>query len=114
MRTIIAGSRNITNYALVVMAVANSGFNITVVLCGDARGVDMLGEEWAKDHNVPVEHYPADWSRYGKRAGYIRNEEMGANAEALVAVWDGTSRGTEHMINIAREKDLKVYIEAVK
>jgi hypothetical protein len=60
--------------------------------------------------NIPCFRFPADWDRYGKAAGYIRNETMAANAEALIALWDGRSPGTKHMIDIARKKGLKVYV----
>lgn len=86
MKTIIAGSRDFTNLELVEIAVMQSGFDISVVLSGCARGVDRLGELWAKEHDVPVEHYPADWGIHGKRAGYLRNSLMAQNGEALIAV----------------------------
>lgn len=110
MKTIIAGSRTITNYADVEAAVVASGFAITKVISGRATGVDKLGECWAERHGVPVSYYAADWERFGKRAGVLRNEEMGAVSEALVAVWDGVSRGTKHMIQVALRRKLLVYV----
>ncbi|NKE72859.1 DUF2493 domain-containing protein [Candidatus Manganitrophus noduliformans] len=110
MRTIIAGSRTINDSLLVEQAVRESGFRITEVLSGGARGVDCLGEEWARRNGVPVRHFPADWERYGKRAGYVRNEEMADRAEALISVWDGRSPGTGQMIEIAKRKGLKVFV----
>jgi hypothetical protein len=110
MRVIIAGSRGITDLATVSKAVSDSGFAVTQVVSGGARGVDKLGEIWAKNHDIPVKVYPAQWDKYGKSAGYKRNVIMADNADALVAVWDGVSRGTGHMINIARDKGLKVYV----
>lgn len=82
----------------------------TVVLSGDARGVDRMGEMWARLNFVRVERYPAQWEVYGKRAGPIRNAEMASNADALIAVWDGSSRGTAHMIDTAKKKGLRVYV----
>lgn len=110
MKTIIAGSRSITSYDLVTNAVAKSGFDISEVFCGAARGVDLAGSVWAKAHNVPVRYFPADWRNLGKRAGFARNETMAQEADALVAVWDGKSPGTKHMIDIARKAGLKVFI----
>jgi len=109
MKTIIAGSREIEDYSLVEAAVAQSGFTITEVVSGTARGVDRLGEEWAARHGVPVKRFPANWDAYKKEAGFIRNEEMGLYAEALVAVTNG-SRGTQHMIDYATKRGLKVFI----
>ncbi len=101
MRTIIAGSRSITEYKHVLKAVAESGINITQVVSGTAKGVDLLGEKFAQEHGISVVRFPADWNKYGNRAGYLRNMEMAGNADALIAVYDGTSRGTQHMIDIA-------------
>jgi hypothetical protein len=110
VRTIIAGSREIEDPAVVGRAVAASGFVPSVVLCGMARGVDMWGRAWAHGHGVPVEEYPADWNIHGKAAGPIRNQEMAENADALIAVWDGESRGTRDMIKRALARGLKVHI----
>jgi predicted Rossmann fold nucleotide-binding protein DprA/Smf involved in DNA uptake len=113
MRTIIAGSRNITSYALVCVAVRESGFNITQVVCGGARGVDLAGKMWAHTNNIPVVMFIPDWAKYGRSAGLLRNRLMANNADALIAVWDGKSPGTRHMIDTAEELKLKVYIHRV-
>lgn len=110
MKTIIAGSRTINDPSLVEEAVRKSGFKITEVLSGGARGIDRLAEAWARRSNLPVRCFPADWKRYGKRAGFLRNEEMAEHAEALIAVWDGESLGTRHMIEVAERKGLKIWI----
>ncbi len=78
----------------------------SVDISGMCVGPDMLGERWAKENGVPIERFPADWERYRRRAGYVRNELMADNAEALLALWDGRSRGTRNMIDIARRKGL--------
>ena len=101
MRVIIAGSRTITSYDTVKEAVANSGFTITTVISGCARGVDQLGEKWANENGVKIARFPANWEKYGKRAGAIRNAAMADNADALIAVWDGKSAGTRDMIKQA-------------
>ena len=82
----------------------------TVILSGTARGADKLGERWAAENSVRLEYYPANWDRYGKSAGYRRNAKMAANADAMIALWDGKSRGTKHMIDIAMGAGLKVYM----
>lgn len=112
MKTIIAGSRTITDYRLVEDAVKESGFEITTVISGAARGVDWLGEKWALERDIPVEFFPADWNKYGKKAGYLRNEQMARVGEALVAITTG-SPGTAHMIKLATENGLKVYVKNV-
>lgn len=113
MKTIIAGSRDITDYSLVMEAIQESEFEISEVVSGTAKGVDRLGELWATNHKIPVKHYPADWNKYGKSAGPIRNQEMANYADALIAVWDGKSRGTKNMIDQAKEKGLKVYVRCL-
>ena len=110
MRVIIAGSRDIDQYQHVVDAVASADFHITTVISGTARGADKLGETYAINHHIPIERYPADWKMYGKSAGYIRNKTMAENADALIAIWDGNSHGTKHMIKLAIQHHLKVYI----
>lgn len=113
MRTMIAGSRSIVDYAVVEDAISKSGFLITEVVSGGARGVDTLGEEWSRRYLVPLKVFPADWEKYGKRAGPIRNVEMGNYAEALIAVWDGYSSGTKHMITIAKYNKLTTFIHLI-
>lgn len=109
MRTIIAGSRNL-GILEVAKAMAICGWVPSLVISGTARGVDRAGEQWAREHGIPILRMPADWERYGKRAGMIRNAAMADNAEALVAVWDGVSRGTENMILEARRRNLRVFV----
>ena len=114
MRTIIAGSRTVTQLAIVEQAIVDSGFLITTVISGGARGVDSLGEQWAQLEEIPIETYRADWNRYGKSAGPIRNEWMATKADALIAIWDGKSPGTRSMIDIARQHGLKVHIKIIE
>lgn len=114
MKTIIAGGRDVTTYTYVEEAIIQSGFNITEVVSGCARGADTLGEQWATRNNVAVKKFPADWDNLGKKAGYVRNYQMGDYADALIALWDGESRGTKHMIDYATKKMLKVFIYYVK
>lgn len=83
---------------------------ITTVISGGARGADAHGEALAVYLDVPCERYPADWDKHGRRAGLIRNAEMAKIADALLAVWDGKSRGTLHMINQARKRGLRVHV----
>jgi hypothetical protein len=111
LRTIIAGSRSITSLRIVAEAIKESGFKITQVVSGGARGVDSLGEEWAKIWNIPVVRFIPDWGKHGKRDGYLRNSDMANYADALIAIWDGKSRGTKHMIDLAKAKGIKVYIK---
>ena len=113
MRTIIAGSRDFTNYETILGIVADSGFVITEIVSGMARGVDSTGEQIGLDFNIAVVRFPANWDKYGRSAGFIRNKEMAEYAQALIAIWDGHSPGTRNMINTAKRLGLKVYIGMV-
>jgi hypothetical protein len=73
-------------------------------------GADGLGEKYAKEKGYAVKPFPADWGKFKKSAGFIRNGEMAKYADALIAFWDGKSRGTGHMINLAKERGLKIRI----
>ena len=110
MKTIIAGSRTVVDYGILLEAVVQAPFVITTVVSGGARGADKLGELYAAAARLPLHVYPADWKNYGRKAGFIRNIEMAQNAEALIAVWDGVSRGTKHMIEEAKKHGLTVYV----
>ena len=110
MRTIIAGSRTATDYTYLCRAIESVYWWPSVVLSGTARGADKMGERWANHNSIPIERYPADWDRYGRSAGYRRNVDMARNAEALIALWDGQSRGTKHMIDIGCGAGLVVFV----
>lgn len=113
-RIIVAGGRDFNNYAGLSASLDYLLKNINdeiQIVCGMARGADRLGEQYAKENGYKVLYVPADWDRYGKSAGFIRNEEMAGLADALVAFWDGKSSGTRHMIETARNKGLDVRIK---
>ena len=76
--------------------------NLTLV-CGEAKGADSVGRVLFEEVTLPIESYPADWDKYGKSAGYIRNAEMAEMCDVAVAFWDGESRGTKHMIDAVRK-----------
>lgn len=111
LKVIIAGSRDFDDYELLKSKCDYFLRNREVeIVSGTARGADVLGERYAEERDLVVKRFPADWDKYGKRAGYLRNVEMAEYADALITFWDGKSRGTKHMIDIAREKDLKIRI----
>lgn len=110
MRVIIAGSRTIHDYAVIEQAIDESGFDMSTVLCGMCKGVDLMGKRWAEESATPVEEYPAEWDQYGLRAGPIRNGLMVAAADVLIAIWDGRSRGTVDVIKQALDYPIPVYV----
>ena len=116
MKTIIAGSRNILDYNIVEEAITLSKFNITEVVSGTARGVDLLGEKYANNYNLPIKQFKPNWTPNGildRGAGHKRNIKMGNYADALIAIWDGKSKGTKQMIDYATSKGLKVFVHTV-
>lgn len=117
MKTIIAGSRTITNYFLVKKfigrVIKQYNVDISEVVSGGAKGVDQLGEKWARSYGVPVVHFyltNEDWLLFGNRAGIIRNQQMAEYADVLIAIWDGKSKGTKNMIEEMQKLDKPVYL----
>lgn len=99
---ISAGSRSFSNYRLLFDKMDYFLKNIQDQICilsGNARGADQLGERYAQEKGYKLLLFPANWQLYGKRAGYIRNLQMVKQANALVAFWDGQSKGTKHAID---------------
>ncbi len=125
-RIIIAGSRSFNNYPYLEYVVDCyfskfiSDKNDVEIISGTAKGADRLGELYAEKHGIRVIRCPANWNQYGRAAGYRRNEEMailsqsGAYNGVLLAFWDGQSRGTKHMIDLAEKYKVKVYIIKIK
>jgi len=117
MRLIIAGTRDFENYELLKASVdefielhqlGESDLSV-VIISGMAKGADLLGVQYAKERNYPLEEFPADWSK-GRGAGPQRNLRMAKSANACIVFWDGRSKGTENMISIAKRHDLKLQV----
>ena len=112
MKIIIAGSRTITNYQVVVTAIEKSGWlpEMTMIISGCARGVDQLALKFAAKHNINTAEFPAEWDKHGKPAGYIRNVQMAKSGDALIAIQRNNSRGTAHMIKTMKKHEKPIYI----
>ena len=111
-KVIIAGCRDFSDYA-VLRSFADetlAGMDDVEIVSGGARGADALGERYARERGRGLKVFPADWKKWGAAAGPIRNAEMAAYADALIAFWDGKSAGTRDMIRRAEEKGLSVHI----
>jgi hypothetical protein len=115
MKVIIAGSRTFEReiggraVQAALWLAEGLGWKLTEVVCGEARGIDTCGRLWAEHHGIPVKSFPADWDGKGREAGFIRNVQMAAYADALIAITNG-SPGTRHMIQSAKAKGLKVLV----
>ena len=113
MKVIIAGSRDIENKQLLEKTISDAkikkGIVITEVVCGLAKGVDILGKIWGETEHIPIKEFPANWNKYGKVAGMIRNNQMAEYADALIAICKNRSKGTMHMINKMKNMNKPVY-----
>lgn len=114
LKVIIAGGRDYDDYVYLRGQVCYYLQNYTPkdieIVSGGAKGADTLGERFAKEYGCGLTIFKPDWARLGKRAGIVRNEQMGDYADALIAFWDGESRGTKHMIEYARQQGMQVAV----
>ena len=107
---IVAGSRDFQNYPFLCQVLDEVKDEIEEIVCGEARGADTLGRNYAYKNNIPVKSFPANWSAYGKSAGFMRNAEMANYADKAIVFWNGKSPGTEDMINKMKQlgKDIQI------
>ncbi len=113
MKLIIAGGRNFTNYQKLKETCDHflqDQTNIEIVSGAYYKGADYLGEKYAIDKGYKLTKFPADWNKFGKAAGPKRNQQMANYADTLIAFWDGKSRGTNNMIELANKRKLNVLI----
>ena len=114
MKVIIAGGRDFKDYDLLTRKCDDILKEVDhldlEIVSGGARGADYLGELYAQVQSLPLKIFPADWDTHGKAAGPIRNTQMAEYADALIAFWDGRSRGTKHMIDTATKNNLNVRV----
>ena len=127
-KVIIAGGRDFNNYTYLKSKCDHALKNKKQIqiVSGKAKGADSLGEQYAKENNLSIKEFPADWdnlevenvvvktNKWGKKynalAGLNRNEDMAKYADALIAFWDGESTGTKNMIDLAEKYELKVKV----
>lgn len=110
MLVIVAGSRYITDYEFVKRCIQTSGIPVSQIISGGARGVDSLAEKYANEFRIPCQIVPADWNKYGKAAGMVRNKLMAKLGEALIAIKITTDicAGTQNMIECAQARELPI------
>jgi hypothetical protein len=113
MKILIAGSRSIADYDLLVKVINKLNWKITEIVSGGAYGVDKLGIRYAKENNIKCTMFLPDWDTHGKKAGILRNKDMVEYADALIALWDGESKGTKFTIDYAKQKKLTVHVETL-
>ena len=96
MKLAIIGSRSFNDSHLLTKTLLHYIPKITMVVSGGAKGADILGEWWAKENNIETQIFYPDWDTHGKKAGFIRNQDIIKNCDACIAFWDGISKGTQH------------------
>jgi hypothetical protein len=117
-KLIIAGGRFFSDYELLkhevkkfIVEEIKTKKNLEIV-SGKAKGADRLGEQFAAEFGIQVKQFPANWNEHGKKAGPMRNEKMAqyATGEYCICFWDGSSRGTENMIENAKKYGLSLRV----
>ena len=112
IKYLIAGSRDFNNYNL-LLQVLSQYEKPDIIIEGGARGADILGKRFAKENNIECQEYKANWEKFGKSAGYRRNNEMVnklSNNDIAFIFWDGKSKGTKHTIDLCKKKNIKTII----
>lgn len=130
MKVIIAGGRDFTDYEKLRKAIAQSGWLITEVVSGGAKGADSLGERWARENNIPVKKFPADWNnlkqkgavvktnkwkkQYNANAGFFRNKQMAQylskeHPECRGVILMEGGNGTADMKKQAKAHDIMIH-----
>ena len=108
-RVVVAGCRNFADYARLKAELSAYFLSLApctvIIVSGCAAGADALGERYAAEHGLAIERFPADWERYGRAAGPMRNRQMAKAADAVIVFWDGRSRGTKSMIECAKKEN---------
>jgi hypothetical protein len=112
MNVVVAGSRDFNDYPMLkrFMDYITRDLSDIKIVSGKARGADTLGEFYAKEKGYEVLEHPAQWDKFGKIAGYIRNEDMCLVSDIIVCFWDGVSKGTRNMINLGKRHNKKTYV----
>jgi hypothetical protein len=110
MKLAIVGSRDFNDYEYLKKVLEPIRDKVSLIISGGAKGADTLGERYAKENNIPVQIFYPDWNKFGKSAGFKRNVDIVNNCDAVVAFQINDSKGTQHTINIAKEKGKKVKV----
>lgn len=104
MKLLIAGSRGITDFDLSI----HIPDGVNLIISGGAKGIDTLAEQYADSHGIEKLIVRPQYDKYGRAAPIKRNEKMVELCDAVLAIWDGTSRGTAYTLDYARKKGKKI------
>lgn len=109
----IVGSRSFTDSALMCAEVLRAFPDVTCIVSGGAAGADSLARDLALALGINYYEVRPDWKKYGRAAGPLRNREIVERSEAVIAFWDGASKGTAHAIDYARKVGKRVIVIGV-
>ncbi|MBQ6706027.1 MAG: DUF2493 domain-containing protein [Clostridia bacterium] len=117
-RIVVAGCRDYDNYYEAEEYIDSCISDMKSVceflfISGGCRGADALGERYAREHGYEIERYPAEWEKYGRAAGPMRNRKMAEIADFIICFWDGKSRGTKAIIDFATALNRPVRIKRI-
>ena len=112
MKIAVVGSRGIGDYLILeqIWNKLNLGYEGHTIISGAAKGVDQIARKFALNHSLGLVEYKADWDKYGKKAGFIRNKDIINECEICIAIWDGESKGTAHDIRLCKEMKKRLYL----
>lgn len=116
MKLIIAGSRYLNNVKYLDMIdciIKQKQLEVKEVVSGGAKGIDTLGEIWARENGIPIVRFPADWEQYGNPAGFIRNAQMANYGTALLVIRLKSSKGSRSMLTEAIKARLDPIIDKI-
>lgn len=108
MRVLVCGGREFDDYSLMAKTLESLVRPNTMIIQGGAKGADALAKLWAKASNILSVEYPANWNKYGKRAGYLRNKQMLDEGKPDLVVAFPGGKGTANMVKLAEEAGVKV------
>ncbi len=114
MKVIVSGYREFTNYKLFSRVLDNIFTAVSgkiELVSGGCRGTDTMAEAYAKQSNLPFSCFPAEWDKYGKRAGRLRNAEMVVYGDMLIAFMHRKAICTGHMLSLAQQHKIQpIYV----
>lgn len=110
MRLIIAGSRHLNpNFNFITQCIKLFELiNIHEIVCGQAEGIDRVGEIWSQEYNIPITNFYPEWNKYGKSAGPKRNKKMAEYADALLLIHSNT-KGSLSMKKEMKKQGKPIY-----
>lgn len=111
-RIAIVGSRSINDLELLenIWKQLNLPYKDVTIVSGGAIGVDSNGADFSDKYGIPIIVFKPNWARYGKSAGFKRNEDIIKNCDICIAIWDGKSQGTKHSMDLCKAYFKRLYV----